>query len=74
MTRNIESEIDQVQLPSHLVERIESRLPHTGFDDANEYVAYVVEDVLAQVEDRVDDVENDREELESRLKSLGYLE
>lgn len=56
--------------------RVEERLPRTEFDDTDAYVTYVLEEVLARVEDSSDEKpsEGDREELETRLKSLGYLE
>ena len=78
MTRIRTENTQQVQLPARIVERVEERIRRTEFDDAGEYVAYVVEEVLATVEDdseagtEMDDT--DREELETRLKSLGYLE
>lgn len=66
----------QIEIPARLVERVERRVPHTTFDDAGEYIAYVVEEILAQVEDHADEKfdNNNDEELEARLKSLGYLE
>lgn len=74
-TRNPEA-FQTIQLPARVVDRIERRLPRTEFEDAGQYVAYVVEEVLAQVEETSGEepTEADREELETRLKSLGYLE
>lgn len=65
-----------VVLPERLATRIETRLPRTEFESTSEYVTFVLEEVLARVEDRDDDaVERpDEEEVESRLRSLGYLE
>jgi Arc/MetJ-type ribon-helix-helix transcriptional regulator len=40
-----------VELPAGLVEDVEARLASTDFDDASEYVAFVVEEVLAAVPD-----------------------
>lgn len=76
MSQTRSENTQQVQLPSQVVERVEARVPRTEFDDAGEYVAYVVEEVLAAVEDDSDENidGDDREELETRLKSLGYLE
>lgn len=65
----------EVRLPAPLVERVENRVSRTEFDDSGEYIAYLVEEVLAKIDDRTDDeIDDNREELEDRLKSLGYLE
>ncbi|MDG5776834.1 hypothetical protein VB773_22000 [Haloarculaceae archaeon H-GB2-1] len=65
-----------VTLPASLVDRVEDRLPRTDFDTAAEYVAFVLEETLARVEDGTDeDAESVGEaEVEKRLESLGYLE
>jgi Arc/MetJ-type ribon-helix-helix transcriptional regulator len=64
-----------VDLPAGLVEDVEARLAHTDFDDASEYVAFALEEVLAAVSDGAagDDEPVDRAEVERRLESLGYL-
>lgn len=66
----------RIAVPDRLVSRVERRLPRTDFEDPEEYVAYVLEEVLAQVESETDgDYEQvDGEEVEDRLKSLGYLD
>lgn len=66
-----------VTLRPDLVDRIERRLPHSPFDSVDEYASYVLEDVLARVEAETDEEPSDqisRDEVEARLKSLGYLE
>ena len=67
---------DTVELPRSLVERVEARLDHSEFDTPDEYVTYVVEEVVGRVEaapdaERTSSV--DRAEIENRLRSLGYL-
>lgn len=64
-----------VELPAPLVENIEQRLAHTDFDDVNAYITFVLTEVLAAVADGEDTNYDavDREEVESRLESLGYL-
>lgn len=64
-----------VELPIALADEIEQRLRYTDFDDVDAYVTFVMEEVLAAVEDE-DDANYDavdQEEVESRLESLGYL-
>lgn len=65
-----------VALPTHVVERVEDRLPYTEFDSVDDYVSFVVEEVLYAVEAADDeDLEAvDEAEVRSRLESLGYLE
>jgi len=66
-----------VELPAGLFEVVEARQAYTDFDDASEYVAFVVEEVLAavpdgQAGDDADDEPVDRAAVERRLASLGY--
>lgn len=71
----IADETTTLELPAHVVDDVEQRLPATDFEDASAYVTFVLEEVLASVDDgadtNYDDV--DREEVESRLESLGYM-
>lgn len=72
-----EPETRTVALPAATVERIESRLPGTTFESADEYVRYVIEEALTNVETSDGAVERnptDRDDVERRLRSLGYLE
>lgn len=65
-----------IVVPDRLVSRVEQRVARTDFDSPEAYVAYVLEEVLAQVESDTDgDYERvDGDEVEDRLKSLGYLD
>lgn len=65
-----------IALPERVVERVEARLPRTEWDTAGEYIAYVLEEVLYQVERETEDDDFepvDEEEVKDRLRSLGYL-
>ena len=65
-----------VNLPARIVERVEARLPRTEWDTPEEYMTYVMEEVLYQVEQETEDddfEEVDEDEVKDRLKSLGYL-
>ncbi|GGN98142.1 MULTISPECIES: hypothetical protein [Haloarcula] len=68
--------VTRVELPTALVDDVEQRLQYTDFEDASAYVEFVVEEVLASVSDGEDASYDavDREEVESRLESLGYME
>ncbi|MFC7214590.1 hypothetical protein ACFQO4_10945 [Saliphagus sp. GCM10025334] len=70
-------ERESITLPPELVSRIESRLPRSDFDSADEYVAFVMQEVLTSIEaeTETDDYEGAaQDEVEARLESLGYLE
>jgi Arc/MetJ-type ribon-helix-helix transcriptional regulator len=66
-----------VALPDRIVSRVEDRLPRTEFESVDEYVAFVMEEVLYRVEREADDEDAetvDEDEVKDRLKSLGYLD
>lgn len=66
-----------VELPDELLSRVEQRLPRTEFDAADEYIAFVVEEVLYRVEAETEDDDFepvDEREIKDRLQSLGYLD
>ena len=71
-----ETDITGIGLPAHLVSRVETRLPYTEFESSDEYVAFVLEEVLAHVEADADDESEpvSSEEVQRRLESLGYLD
>lgn len=74
MARN--DETVQVELPQRLIDRVDRRLPYTEWDDPASYITYVLEEVLASVEDEVSDAAFepvDEAAVKDRLQSLGYL-
>ena len=71
-----QEETRTIELPKRIVDRTEARLPRTEWDEPEEYITYVMEEVLYRVEKETadDDFEPvDEEEVKSRLESLGYL-
>lgn len=66
--------VRELSLPVDVYERIESRLPHTEFSSVEEYVTYVLKEVLNETEDVEAEVAVDKTQVEDRLKSLGYLD
>lgn len=66
--------VRSVELPISLVSRVEARLPRSDFDTVDEYVEYVLEDILHHVESEREPVPvEEPDDLEDRLRSLGYL-
>jgi Arc/MetJ-type ribon-helix-helix transcriptional regulator len=76
-----------VRVPAGLRRKIESRLTETEFESVDEYVAFALDAVLRQIDERDDD-DGDRDRaadgvggdaphddgaMQERLESLGYL-
>jgi hypothetical protein len=73
----IQEDTRSLDVPERIVERVEERLPRTEWEDPEEYVTYVLEEVLYRVEQETEDDDFeavDEAEVEDRLKSLGYLD
>lgn len=72
----VQNKTQSLELPNRIVERVENRLPRTEWETPEEYITFVLEEVLYHVEQETedDDFESvDEEEVKDRLKSLGYL-
>ena len=70
-----EQENKIVSLPSEIYRRIEGRVKDTGFGSVDEYVLFILEEVLKEEggEERALSKE-DEEEVKKKLGALGYLE
>ena len=71
-----EKEGKAVLLSAELYRRIEERVKTTGFGSVDEYVTFIMEEVLkeeGEEEERAFSREEE-EEVKKRLKALGYLE
>jgi Arc/MetJ-type ribon-helix-helix transcriptional regulator len=63
-----------VEIPSDLHSAIQSKVRRTEFDSVDEYIVYVLEEVVAASDDESAEYNDvDEEEVQDRLKSLGYL-
>ncbi|MEA2075620.1 MAG: CopG family transcriptional regulator [Euryarchaeota archaeon] len=73
-----EREKKAVFLPADLYDRIEERVHATEFHSVEEYVIFVLEEVLGGEEDSEEEEpafsEAEEEEVKKRLRALGYLE
>ena len=70
-----EPENRNVTLPAELYDRIGKRVKDAGFNSVDEYVVFVLEEILREeVEEEVVINHGDEEEVRKRLKSLGYLD
>jgi len=61
-------------LSAELYNRIGERAKATGFDSVDEYVIFVLEEVLKEEGEEQVISKEDEEEVKKRLKALGYLE
>jgi len=68
-------ESKDVSLPAELYGRIEERVKATGFGSVDEYVTFVLEEVLKDEEEEGEAYsKEDEAEVRKRLKALGYLD
>ena len=68
---NEERKSKVVSLPTELYSRIEERAKSTGFDSIDDYVAFVLGEVIKE-EGEADISKEDEAEVKRRLRSLGY--
>lgn len=57
-----------IEIPKEVHQNIERRLDHAEFDTVEEYATFILVSVLEELEETPED-----QELEDRLRSLGYL-
>jgi len=62
-----------ISIPQSLYKRIQERIKGTGFSSVDEYVTYVLREVLSE-DEAGEFTEEDEEKVRERLRSLGYLE
>lgn len=65
-----------VYLPAELYDRIGERARATGFGSVEEYVTFVMEEVLREdgEEEERPFTKEEEEEVKKRLRALGYLD
>ncbi|MFC7202653.1 hypothetical protein ACFQJC_03945 [Haloferax namakaokahaiae] len=66
-----------ITISDNLVGRIEDRIKHTEFSSVDEYIGFVLSEAVTRVErgsEKETDSTQSREDVQSRLQSLGYLE
>jgi len=68
---------NNVFIPEELYEKIQNRLKETDFNSVSEYVAYVLGQVISELEEEQEEehfTKEDEEKVKERLRSLGYIE
>ncbi len=68
-----EGEKKAVFMPAELYSKIEERVKATDFSSVDEYVEFVLEEVIKEEEGESAFTEEEEKEVKKRLKDLGYL-
>lgn len=66
----------EIKIPIDLIKKIEERVKETEFESVDEYVTFVLEEVVKDDDEEIEEVfsEEDEEKVKERLKALGYLD
>ncbi|KAF2956278.1 CopG family transcriptional regulator [Marinitoga sp. 38H-ov] len=66
----------EIKISDELFEKIKSNLEEYGFETVDEYVEFVLNEVLNSDEENNEEVFNEEEEeiIKKRLQDLGYLD
>ena len=65
-----------LKIPRPLYERLKSVIEPSGFSSVNEFVVYVLRDLMSQIKHETNTGELSSEEIDiirTRLRNLGYL-
>lgn len=64
-----------VSIPESLYEKTKERCKGTGFESVDEYVEYVLREVVEEDEEEEEEFsEEDEEKVRERLRALGYMD
>jgi Arc/MetJ-type ribon-helix-helix transcriptional regulator len=69
-----EKEKKAVFLPAELYGKVEDRVKAADFGSMDEYVEFVLEEVIKEEEEERAFSEEEEKEVKKRLKDLGYLD
>ena len=69
-------EYGEIKIPIDLIKKIEERVKETEFESVDEYVTFVLEEVVKEDDEEIEEVfsEEDEDKVKERLKALGYLD
>ena len=64
-----------ISISENLYNEIKSRVEGTGFESVEEYVDYVLREVVTEDEEEEEEFsEEDEEKVKERLRALGYMD
>lgn len=69
-------EYGEIKIPKDLINKIAERVKETEFGSVDEYVTFVLEEVVKDDDGEIQEVfsEEDEEKVKERLRALGYLD
>ncbi|KCZ70623.1 hypothetical protein ANME2D_02644 [Candidatus Methanoperedens nitroreducens] len=70
-------EFGEIKIPKEIIRKIEERIDETEFKSADEYIIFVLEEVLKEEDgEEPEEVlsEEDEQKVKERLRALGYLD
>ena len=69
-------EYGTVKVPKELIKKIEAQVNGTDFKSVDEYVTFVLEEVVKEDDDETTEVysEEDERKVKERLRALGYID
>jgi len=69
-------EFGSVKIPKDIIEKIKERIQETEFRSVEEYITFVLQEVIKEEDDEPEEVfsEEDEKKVKERLRALGYLD
>lgn len=70
-------ECEEIKVPKEIIRKIEERIKGTEFRTVDEYINFVLEEVVKETdEEEPEEVfsEEDEQKVKERLRALGYLD
>lgn len=62
-----------IELPPDLLRRVKTRVEQTEFETVETYIAFVLEEVVAEVDTEETGETASKQEIHDRLEALGYV-
>jgi len=64
-----------VEIPENLYKKLEKRAKNIGFNNVSEYISFILDEVLRNLEEEEEEKNiSDEEKIKERLRALGYLD
>ncbi len=63
-----------ISISEKLYKKIKDRVEGTGFESVEEYVDYVLREIVTEDEEEEEFSEEDEEKVRERLRALGYMD
>ncbi|KAA0004931.1 MAG: CopG family transcriptional regulator [Thermoplasmata archaeon] len=68
-------DMSEIEIPETLAKKIEDMIKDTSFNSISDYITYVLEELLEDMEEEEETFSKEEEEkIKERLRALGYLD